>query len=82
MKKIIILITLFLIFITNDVLSQFVNANPDPEGELWIVGNIPDFTQEILSEIDSIPELQLSLISSQTSLPFFVDNSQFSTFML
>ena len=56
--------------------AQYINANPDPEGEVWIVGAIPEYTQEYIDKLNAIPELQLSSISAQTLLSQKVDNSQ------
>jgi len=55
--------------------AQTINVNPDPDGELWLVGGIPSYTQEYIEFLNEIPELQLTQISSQTPLPGMVDNS-------
>jgi hypothetical protein len=55
--------------------GQIINANPDPNGEVWIVGKIPDYTQEFIERLNEIPELELSHTSEQTILPSEVDNS-------
>lgn len=56
--------------------AQLVNVNPDPNGDPWIVGVIPEITPEVQAKIDAIPEMTLSDISSTIQLPDMVDNSQ------
>jgi len=53
-----------------------INVNPDPNGEPWIAGKIPDYTPEYIAKLDEIPELELTSVSSQTPLPSLVDNSE------
>ncbi|MCX6235361.1 MAG: T9SS type A sorting domain-containing protein [Bacteroidetes bacterium] len=73
MKNLFTLI-LFGIFAINSS-AQIINANPDPNGEPWIIGKIPEYTPEYIQELDEIPELELTPISAQTPLPSVVDNS-------
>jgi hypothetical protein len=55
--------------------GQIINANPDSDGDIWIVGKIPQYTSEYIAKLNLIPELQLTQISSQTPLAVTVDNS-------
>jgi len=73
MKK----ITMFLLIVvlTLNANAQTINANPDSTGTPWIVGKIPEYTAEIIAELNAIPELELTDTSSQTPLPSLVDNS-------
>ena len=73
MKRFNITLFFFLIIIVSN--AQLPNANPDSTGNPWTVGHIPEYTSEVISEIEAIPELELSQISSQTDLPNSVDNS-------
>ena len=59
-----------------NVNAQIINLNPDPDGEPWIAGDLPEITPEIQAKIDAIPEMVLSSISSTLDLPYVVDNSQ------
>ncbi len=56
--------------------AQVRNLNPDPNGDPWIAGKIPDYTPEYIAKLDEIPELELTSVSSQTPLPFVIDNSE------
>jgi hypothetical protein len=56
--------------------SQPYNANPDPNGEPWWIGGLPELTPEIQAELDAIPELVLTPASLQKVLPASVDNSK------
>lgn len=76
MKTKIYLISLFLALITLSVNAQIINMNPDPDGEPWIAGGLPEITPEIRARIDAIPEMVLSSVSSKLLLPDAVDNSQ------
>lgn len=56
--------------------AQLVNVNPDPKGKPWFAGGLTEFTPELQAELDSIPMLELTEQSMQTTLPTVVDNSQ------
>ena len=56
--------------------AQLINCNPDPNGEPWWAGDLPEVTSEIQAELDAIPPLVISSKSSATILPSQVDNSQ------
>lgn len=56
--------------------AQLINCNPDPNGEPWWAGGLPEVTSEIQAELDAIPPLVISSKSSATILPSQVDNSQ------
>lgn len=56
--------------------AQLVNCNPDPNGEPWWAGDLPEITPEIQAELDAITPLVISNRSSTTVLPPLVDNSQ------
>ncbi|MCD4820037.1 MAG: T9SS type A sorting domain-containing protein [Candidatus Cloacimonetes bacterium] len=72
MKKI-VLVTLLICALV--VLSaELVNINPDPNGEPWMVGGIPEITPEIKQKLDKIPKLEIS--SLRTELPESIDNSE------
>jgi hypothetical protein len=74
MKKLLILSVLGIVSMHSG--AQILNANPDPNGEPWIVGKIPEYTSEYIEELNEIPELELTQISAQTLLPYMVDNSE------
>lgn len=56
--------------------AQLINCNPDPNGEPWWAGGLPEVTSEIQAELDVIPPLEISSKSSATVLPPYVDNSK------
>ncbi len=58
------------------VSAQLINMNPDPDGEPWWAGGLPEITPEIQAELDAIPSLTLTSKSLSTPLPAVVDNSQ------
>lgn len=73
MKKIgIFLVILFCISSTN---AQ-ININPDPYGDPWLVGGVPEITPEIQSDIDAISEFRLDPSCLMNTLSSSVDNSQ------
>lgn len=76
MKAKIYLISVLLALFTLNVNAQIINLNPDPDGDPWIAGGIPEITPEIQAKLDAIPEMILSSISSTIDLPEVVDNSQ------
>ncbi|MDP2424490.1 MAG: T9SS type A sorting domain-containing protein [Bacteroidales bacterium] len=76
MKIKIYLISLFLALFTLSINAQIINLNPDPDGDPWIAGGLPEITLEIQAKMDAIPEMVLSSISSRLDLPEVVDNSQ------
>lgn len=67
---------MLLALFTLNVNAQIVNLNPDPDGDPWIAGDLPEITPEIQAKLDAIPEMTLSSISSTIELPTVVDNSQ------
>lgn len=77
MKKLALLLSLWLITgLAIKVSAQLINMNPDPNGEPWWAGGLPEITPEIQAELDAIPMLTLSSKSLSTTLPNSVDNSQ------
>ncbi len=56
--------------------AQLINLNPDPNGEPWWAGGLPEITPEIQAELDAIPKLVLNNKSLKSSLPVMVDNSE------
>lgn len=58
--------------------AQLVNVNPDPNGEPWIAGDLPELTAERMAAIEAIP--QMTSTRNKSSLPSAVDNSK-SNFM-
>jgi len=42
-----VLLPLFLVFFIFNTKAQIVNLNPDPNGDPWIAGGIPEVTPEI-----------------------------------
>ena len=72
-KSLIICSAISLTLIVN---AQTINCNPDPNGEEWIAGGLPELTPEILNQLEAIPELELNSKSILTTLPSKVDNSQ------
>lgn len=75
-RKELFLFVLTLPLLFNNVNAQLVNLNPDPNGDPWIAGGLPEITAEIQAKLDAIPEMTLSAISSTIELPPVVDNSQ------
>jgi hypothetical protein len=76
MKKISLII--FIIIINHlclFVYSQTMNLNPDPNGDPWITGDLPEITPEVLAKIAQMPELTLTPESAAVELPYVVDNS-------
>ena len=55
--------------------AQIVNCNPDPNGEPWIAGTLPEVTPEIQNELEQISELVINRRYDIT-LPYKVDNSK------
>jgi|GEM_PF-1755772 len=39
--------------------AQVRNLNPDPNGDPWIAGKIPDYTPEYIAKLDEIPNWNL-----------------------
>ena len=56
--------------------AQIININPDPNGEPWIVGGVPDVDQTVINKINSIPSLTLNPNVYQLTLPDSADNSK------
>lgn len=71
-KSILFLLTVFVVISVN---AQLTNLNPDPNGEPWWAGDLPEVTPAIQAHIDAIPFLVLSQASANTVLPDEVDNS-------
>jgi len=67
-------VIIFSIF--TNVHGQFVNCNPDPNGPIWLAGDIPVYTPEMIARFDSIPDFILSSVSAAKELPLFVDNDE------
>ena len=55
--------------------AQIVNLNPDPNGEPWITGGVPERTPEIQAILEAIPDLILTEESENQELRDVVDNS-------
>lgn len=55
--------------------AQVININPDPSGDPWWAGDLPEPTPEMQAIIDSIPEMILTEESANTELREVVDNS-------
>jgi parallel beta-helix repeat protein len=55
--------------------AQIINLNPDPNGDPWIAGDLPEITPEIQAELDAIPEMILTDQSANADLRDVVDNS-------
>ena len=55
-----LVLTLTLAFLSGNAFSQIVNMNPDPNGDAWYAGGVPDLTPEIVERMNSIPELVLN----------------------
>ena len=72
MKKIItiLMIAMFVFFSK----AELINANPDPNGEPWYVGELSPITPELQAKWDAIPELKNVVISE--GLPLEKDNSK------
>lgn len=69
-------ITVLLFIIT--AFSQSINMNPDPNGEPWIAGGVPELTEEVREKMRAMPRLDLS--KRDVILPDIVDNTQFKYF--
>ncbi len=70
------LLTVLLAMFLLNINAQIINVNPDPYGDPWIVGGVPEITPEIQAELDAIPEMVLSPFSLTYELPDSVDNSK------
>lgn len=79
-KKLKILLTCISLSMTMIGYAQVINCNPDPNGEPWIAGGLPEPTQEIRGDLDSYPRVELTAESLATPLPSQVDNSQLRCF--
>lgn len=57
--------------------GELFNANPDPNGEPWIVGGVSKMTPEQFERFNAIPLLKLPehYKNSKDTLPSFIDNS-------
>jgi len=75
-KLVFSLTILFAVFFNICVNAQIKNINPDPNGEPWIVGGVPDIDQTVINKINSIPSLTLNPNVYQLTLPDSVDNSK------
>lgn len=64
------------VIMNTSIIYAQVNINPNPYGNPWIVGGIPDITPEIQSELDSLPSFQINPSHLIDSLPLNVDNSE------
>ena len=42
--------------------AQLINCNPDPNGEPWWAGDLPEITPEIQAELDAIPLLEVTTL--------------------
>lgn len=60
--------------------AQLINCNPDPNGNPWWAGGIPEATPEIQAYLDAIPQLTLINGSQNAPLNDVVDNSQHAWF--
>jgi len=77
MKNVFPILTFWLfIGLTTSASAQLINCNPDPNGEPWWAGGLPEITPEIQAELDAIPILTLTSQSESVTLPPMVDNSQ------
>ena len=65
MKKIFTFLSL--VFITINLNGQ--NNDNEPK-RIWIIGDIPEYTPAYIDELNEIPDLIISTISSQTTLPY------------
>jgi len=72
MKKVLFCLSLLLGCITS---ADTININPDPNGDPWIVGGIPEITPERRQKLLFYPSLILTPQSAETPLPSVVDNS-------
>ena len=52
MKNVFVLILFGIIAINSE--AQIINVNPDPDGEPWIIGKIPEYTPEFVEKLNSI----------------------------
>ncbi|HOW24309.1 MAG TPA: FlgD immunoglobulin-like domain containing protein [Bacteroidales bacterium] len=73
-KKYIVFI--IILFITNNLLSQVVNVNPDPNGEPWLAGQLRPLTADDWAFLDQLPRLTTPPEMIGRGLPPMVDNSQ------
>ncbi|PID29956.1 MAG: hypothetical protein CR982_01805 [Candidatus Cloacimonadota bacterium] len=71
----IVLFMFALILGLSSLSAELINANPDPNGDPWWAGGLPEITPEIQAELDAIPEIVLSEESITKSLPEAVDNT-------
>ncbi|MCK4678517.1 MAG: hypothetical protein KAT48_10330 [Bacteroidales bacterium] len=75
MKKNYLLIAFILLHLYPFVNAQTMNLNPDPYGDPWITGDLPEVTPEVEAIIDQMPVMTLSPGSAAIELPEAVDNS-------
>ncbi len=73
MKKLVLLSTLIIVTLLSQ--AQYINLNPDPNGEPWIVGGLRELTPADYDMLAKIPRWQpINRIDSR-DLPAQVDNS-------
>lgn len=54
MKSKAFILTLFVIIVTANTHAQLINMNPDPNGNPWWAGGIPETTPEIQAWSDAL----------------------------
>lgn len=74
------LLTLITVCISVLSYSQFTNVNPDPNGEPWIVGDVPPMTPEFEVELESVPNAVLWEGAANYTFTGEIDNSTHSWF--
>jgi hypothetical protein len=57
-----------------NVSAQLINVNPDPNGDIWLVGGDIPLTAE---ELSKIPQMVPTAAALSNTLPSSCDNSQF-----
>jgi hypothetical protein len=71
-------LVVLILMLQSTIVSQSINLNPDPNGEPWIAGGIPELTEEAREQIRNMPRLDLS--DRKILLPARVDNKKFKYF--
>ena len=82
MKK--ILPFLILAFVTNaSLFSQLVNCNPDPNGPIWVAGDVLDYTPQEQVIIDNMNTMEQNSTANLSLYPVVTNNdkSYFPTIM-
>ena len=76
MKSKNVFVLAILILTVKSLIAQTWNTNPDPNGDIWLTGDVPPRTQDYYDRMESIPDLILWEGAANYSLPPEVDNAE------